>query len=120
MTKILVADDDPNIRMLVKTILAGEGYEFFEAMDGSSAYDTAVSEKPDVILLDIMMPGRDGFEVLESLKGNPDTKLIPIILLTARRTPRDEQRGMQLGAADYITKPCTREELQHRVRLALG
>ena len=119
MTKILIADDDLSTRLLVKSILAGKDYEFIEANDGDSAYDIAVADKPDVILLDLMMPGMDGFQVLERLKNNIETKPIPIIMLTARRTPRDEERGIRLGAADYITKPCSREELEDRVRLAL-
>ena len=118
MTKILVADHDLSIRALVKSIFIGEGYELIEAIDGGSAYDVAVSEKPDVILLDVLTPGMDGYEVLERLKDNPDTNLIPIIMLTA--LPRDERRRMRLGPEDYITKPFSREELEHRVRLALG
>ena len=119
MTTILVADDDPDMRALVKSTLDQEAYEFIEAVDGDSDYATAVSEKPDVILLDVTMPAMNGFQVLEMLKSNPDTRPIPVILLTVRRQPKDEARGMRAGAIDYITKPFSRSELPDRVRLAL-
>ena len=120
VTKILVVDDDLSVRTLVKSILSGKGYELIEVADGGSACEVAISERPDLILLDVLMPGMGGFDVLGKLKDDPDTKLIPVIMLTAKGLPRDEARGMRLGAADYITKPCSREEIEGRVRLALS
>ena len=117
MTKILVADDDDSVRELVKTALGKEGHEIIESDDGVSTYDMAVSEHPDIILLDVMMPGMDGFQTLRELKANAATSLIPVIMVTVRRTPKDEQLGMRLGAVDYITKPFSQAELADRVRM---
>ena len=107
------------MREVIKDILSREGYEFVESADGDTAYSTAVSEKPDVILLDVTMPIMNGFEVLKRLKDDPSTRTIPVVMMTARRLPRYETLAMKLGAADYITKPFSSGEVQDRVRLAL-
>jgi len=120
MVKILVADDESNVRELLKSILTGEGYAIIEAADGGSAYATAVSQKPDIILLDLMMPVMNGYRVLKKLKNHSDTEPIPVIILTALRLPEDVQKGMEAGAADYITKPFSSGELLDRVRMVLS
>ena len=119
MTRILVADDEAGIRQIVKLMLTTEGYETIEAADGGSAYTKATEEKPDIILLDVVMPVMDGFTVLEKLKADPHTMNIPVIILSVKRLPRDEERAMRAGALDYITKPWASGELEDRVRLAL-
>jgi len=119
MAKILIVDDDADTRLLLDQILAKEGYQVIEAEDGRSACERAVSEKPDVILLDIVMPAMDGFDTLRRLKDNPDTASIPVIFVTAKKQLEDEIRGTQLGAFDFICKPLAAGELEDRTRMAL-
>ena len=119
MPKILVADDEPNIREVITRLLSNEGYEVIEAVDGRWAYTKAVSERPDIVLLDITMPVMSGLLVLHKLKNNPQTESIPVIILTSSHFPRHELEGMQMGALDYITKPWGPGELEDRVRLGL-
>lgn len=123
MTRILVVDDEPEIRDLVKTSLKEKGYQVIEAADGVEAYaaaaEAAVLEKPDLIVLDLMLPRLNGFEVLEKLKENPQTSYIPVVILTARGQSQDETRALRSGAADFLTKPWAPEELTDRIRIAL-
>ena len=105
MTKVLVIEDEKLVRQVVSRLLTGEGYEVIEAPYGRAGYQMAVSEKPNIILLDLMMPVMDGFEVLSKLKGNPETEPIPVIILTARIDSESERRCMRSGAVDYIKKP---------------
>ena len=120
MTKILVIDDDGGIRHLVNRLLTIEGFEVIEAAYGWAGYQMAVSERPNIIFLDLMMPVMDGFEVLRKLKNNPVTRPIPVIVLTARIDPESERRCMQTGAVDYIKKPWGPGELEDRIAIALG
>lgn len=119
MAKILVADDEPAVRDMIRLLLSREGHEVIEAEDGGSAYAKAVSQRPDIVLLDIGMPVMDGFLVLRELKHNPETESIPVIILTGRHLPQGEQQGMQQGALDYVTKPWGPDELEDRIRIAL-
>ena len=119
MTKILVADDEGEVRKVIRLILSARGYEVIEASDGEDAYNSALKEKPDLILLDIMMPIMNGFDVLEKLKNNSESASIPVIMVTALDESQDEQRGMRGGALDYITKPWAPGELEDRIRIAL-
>jgi len=105
MTKILVIDDDGGIRRLLNRFLTREGYEVIEAAYGQAGYQMAATGKPNIILLDLMMPVVDGFEVLRKLKNNPVTRPIPVIVLTARIDAESERRCMLSGAVDYIKKP---------------
>ena len=120
MTKVLVIDDVQDVRQVVNRLLTGEGYEVIEAPYGQAGYQMAVSEKPNIILLDLMMPVMDGYEVLSKLKGNPETKPIPVIILTARIDAESERRCMQSAAVDYIKKPWGPGELGDRIAMALG
>lgn len=116
---VLVVDDSPmNVRLLVRQ-LEKENYRLLEAENGFRAYKVAVKEQPDVILLDVMMPGKDGFEVCSILKANEKTRDIPVIFLTAKTDTVDKIRGLELGAADYITKPFAPAEVLARVRTQL-
>jgi len=117
--RVLVVDDSPDNLELLQGLLH-DHYEIMLANDGASALAMAASEtRPDLILLDVMMPGFDGYEVCQRLKGNPVTQHIPVVFLTARSDEADEQRGFDLGAVDYITKPIRGAVLRARVRTQL-
>jgi two-component system alkaline phosphatase synthesis response regulator PhoP len=111
MTRVLVVDDEAPIRLLCRVNLEAEGMEVLEAGDGESGLDKARTERPDVILLDVMMPGRDGWQVAEELLGDDKTSGIPIVFLTARAEVKDRARGLDLGGIDYVTKPFNPVEL---------
>ena len=115
-TRVLVIDDESPIRLLCRVNLEAEGMEVLEAADGSSGLETARAETPDVILLDVMMPGLDGWRVAEALLDDNRTESIPIIFLTARAELRDRARGIDLGGVDYVTKPFNPVELAPLVR----
>jgi DNA-binding response OmpR family regulator len=116
VTRVLVIDDEPPIRLLCRVNLEAEGMEVLEAADGPSGLAKAKSRRPDVILLDVMMPGLDGWRVAEELLEDPTTQEIPIIFLTARAEFRDRARGLDIGGIDYVTKPFNPVELAPLVR----
>ncbi len=116
MTRVLVIDDEAPIRLLCRVNLEAEGMEVLEAADGPTGLAAARDEKPDVILLDVMMPGLDGWQVAEQLLDDGETSEIPIIFLTARAEFRDRARGLDIGGVDYITKPFNPLELAPLVR----
>ena len=111
MTKVLVIDDEAPIRLLCRVNLEAEGVEVVEAPDGPTGLEAAEREHPDVVLLDVMMPGLNGWSVAERLLENEETRDIPIVFLTARADLRDRARGMDVGGLDYITKPFNPVEL---------
>ena len=115
-TKVLVIDDEAPIRLLCRVNLEAEGMNVLEAADGPAGLDKAKAERPDVILLDVMMPGLDGWRVAEQLLDDPGTARIPIVFLTARAEFRDRARGLDIGGVDYITKPFNPLELAPLVR----
>jgi EAL domain-containing protein (putative c-di-GMP-specific phosphodiesterase class I)/DNA-binding response OmpR family regulator len=117
--KILIVDDDDDILLIVQTILASAGYAAFVAHNGREGVDLARELGPDLILLDVMMPELSGWEVCTTLKNGPDTRTIPIVMLTVKSEIRDLITGMQVGADDYITKPFTRRKLLSTVRRLL-
>ena len=114
--KTLIVDDEAPIRLLCKVNLEAEGIEVLEAEDGATGLEAARREKPDAILLDVMMPGLNGWNVAEQLRADEATSAIPIIFLTARADLRDRVRGMDAGGLDYITKPFNPLELAKLVR----
>jgi DNA-binding response OmpR family regulator len=116
MTRVLVIDDEAPIRLLCRVNLEAEGMAVIEAGDGPSGLEAARSEHPDLILLDVMMPGLDGWGVAEALLEDDETSSIPIIFLTARAEFRDRARGLDIGGVDYITKPFNPVELAPLVR----
>ena len=120
MTRVLVIDDEAPIRLLCRVNLEAERMTVLEASDGPSGLETARREKPDVILLDVMMPALDGWRVAEQLLDDDSTKDIPIIFLTARAEFRDRARGLDIGGVDYVTKPFNPLELASLVRDLLG
>jgi DNA-binding response OmpR family regulator len=111
MTTVLVVDDEAPIRLLCRVNLEAEGMTVLEAADGDKGLELARAERPDVILLDVMMPGRSGWEVAEELLADESTSVIPIIFLTARAEIRDRAKGIDLGGVDYVTKPFNPVEL---------
>jgi len=118
--KICIVDDNLVNRRLLAGILKKEGYELLEAEDGEAAIDLILRELPDLVLLDIMMPKKDGYQVCEELKGNDRSAHIPIIFLSAKSQVEDKIRGLELGGADYVTKPFDRGEVLARVRTQLN
>lgn len=116
MTKILVIDDEPSITNLVSAYLKPEGYEVFTAADGNAGLKAARAFKPDLIILDLMLPGMDGLELLSRLRRESD---VYVIMLTARTDETDKIVGLSVGADDYVTKPFSPRELVARVKAAL-
>lgn len=103
--KILIVDDNKHIRLLVKATLSVRDYEVVEAEDGEAGIEIAIAENPDLILLDVMMPKMDGFEVLKLLRKRPETKDVPIVMLTTAAQEADQIRGWDGGVDDYVIKP---------------
>ena len=115
-TRVLVIDDEAPIRLLCRVNLEAKGMDVLEAADGPTGLEKARAETPDVVLLDVMMPGLDGWRVAEELLDDPRTESIPIVFLTARAELRDRARGIDLGGIDYVTKPFNPVELAPLVR----
>lgn len=119
MPRVLVIDDEEPIRLLCRVNLEATGIQVSEAEDGNTGLESARAERPDVILLDVMMPGLDGWGVAEHMLEGERTQRIPIIFLTARAEFRDRARGLDIGGVDYITKPFNPVELATLVRKVL-
>lgn len=119
MSKILVVDDEKNIVELVRFNLEREGYRVLTALDGAVAIELARREKPDLIVLDVMLPGMNGLEVCRELNRDPSTSDIPIIMLSARTEELDRVLGLEMGADDYVTKPFSPRELAARIKARL-
>lgn len=117
--RVLVADDESLNRQVLGKILMDQGYEVSLAEDGVQALDRVTADKPDVILLDVLMPRLDGFEVCRRLKADPETAPIPILIVTALEERADRIHGVSAGADDFLSKPIDREELVLRVRNAI-
>jgi DNA-binding response OmpR family regulator len=120
VTRVLVIDDEAPIRLLCRVNLEAEGMTVLEAADGPSGLARAQEELPDIVLLDVMMPGLDGWGVAEQMLEDEETQRIPIIFLTARAEFRDRARGLDIGGVDYITKPFNPVERAPRGRGQLG
>lgn len=118
--KVLIADDSMTVRSLVAARLRADGYEVLEAEDGEEALTVAREQRPDLCVLDKVMPKLDGFEVVRLLREDPDTAAIPIVMLTERRSEDDVLGGLRLGVEEYMPKPFSPHELSARVRRALA
>lgn len=117
---IMIVDDEASLRSLVRANLEIDGFDVCEAVDGIEAMNLLRDMQPDLILLDIMMPGKDGIEVLGELAADNKLKDIPVILLTAKGEQKDLERGAELGARGHITKPFDPEQMVRTVKAALG
>jgi DNA-binding response OmpR family regulator len=117
---VLVVDDEPTARTMLRLILVRAGYEVLEAQDGPEALNEVRRNVPDLMILDIMMPGIDGFEVCRILRDQEETASLPIIMLSARADAESVNRGLLLGATKYLTKPVMPDELTRHVREVLN
>jgi CheY-like chemotaxis protein len=117
---ILVVDDNDDNVHIMSTILLGRGFEVRIARDGKSALQSVEQRRPDLILLDVMMPGLDGMQVLDAIKGDPRSASIPVVMVTAKAQDQDVLDGYRYGAEYYITKPFTSRQLLYAIALVLG
>jgi phosphate regulon transcriptional regulator PhoB len=117
--RILIVDDEPDLRELVSYNLTKEGYEVSEAATGDEALDMVRKDPPDLVVLDLMLPGIQGMELCRMMRSSPKTASLPIIMLTAKTEETDKVLGLEIGADDYITKPFSPRELLARVRAVL-
>lgn len=118
--KILVVEDEPNIVDSLSFLMKKAGFEVLVARDGDTAIRMMESKPADLVLLDVMLPRRDGFDVCRAIRANPTWNDVKIIMLTARGRDLDRRKGLQLGADDYITKPYSTREIMARVNELLG
>jgi len=118
-SKIVVIEDDPVIQKLITQTLLREGYEVVTASDGSAGLRTVKETNPNLVVLDISMPGLDGYQVCQYLRSDPATANLPIIMVTAMARPADQRRGFDLGADDYLPKPFALTDLITRVQSLL-
>ena len=117
--RILIADDEPNIVIPLEYLMKREGYEVLLAADGEQALEAIRRERPDLVLLDVMMPGKSGFEVCQTVRADESLAAMRIVLLTAKGRDADVAKGLALGADAYVTKPISTRELAARVRQLL-
>lgn len=118
--RILVVEDEEVVRMIIGHVLSQNGYEPVMSRDGEEALTLIKSRRPDAVILDAMMPGIDGYELLQALRQDPNTKDIPVMMLSARNLERDVITGFDFGANDYLVKPFRPEELLTRLKRLLG
>tara|TARA_Y100001934_G_C11946945_1_gene583003 strand:- start:57 stop:440 length:384 start_codon:yes stop_codon:yes gene_type:complete len=118
--KVLIAEDEETIVESLSFLMEKEGYDVSVATDGQTAISMIARDVPDMVLLDVMMPGCDGFEVVRAMRGNANTKLIPIMMLTAKTREVDRRKGLELGVDDFVTKPFSTRDVVSRVRALLG
>ena len=119
-SRFLVVDDDPAVLDVLRLALASGGHDVLPAGSAMDGLVRAQGERPDLVLLDILMPGMDGWELLKLLRLDPATRDIPVVIVSARGEPRDRVRGLQEGAVDYLTKPFAVSELLATVETALA
>ena len=118
--KILIVDDEPEIVEFIGMRLAAKSYDIIKAFNGEDALRMAMKEKPDLIILDVLMPPPDGLKVCSTLKNDASYKNIPIILLSAKATEKDRETGKQCGADEYLTKPFENKDLLDNIKKLLG
>lgn len=118
--KILVIEDDPSILRLIKYTLEREGYQVLTASNGLEGLRKAKREEPDLTILDVMLPGIDGFEICHRLRAEPQTAQLPILMLSAKTQEKDKVAGFKVGADDYLTKPVHPSEIVSRVETLLA
>ena len=117
---VLVVDDEPNIVLSLEFLMRQAGYDVRVARDGDAALAAIAAQAPDLVLLDLMIPGRDGYEICQAIRQNPDCTRTRIVMLTARSREIEREKGLALGADDYVTKPFSTRELVECVRRHLA
>jgi DNA-binding response OmpR family regulator len=117
---VLLVDDEPNIVLSLEFLMKQAGYDVRVARDGEAALKAVAESPPDLVLLDVMMPKRDGYDVCQTIRANPAWKSVRIIMLTAKGRDIEREKGLALGADDYITKPFSTREVVQRVKQFLG
>lgn len=117
---VLIVEDEPNIALPLEFIMSQAGYDVRVAVDGDAALDAIAERQPDLVLLDVMIPKRDGYEVCQTIRANPALSGVRIIMLTAKGRDVEREKGLALGADDYITKPFSTQELTVRVKTLLA
>ena len=120
MARILIVDDSPTEIHVLQTMLEKHGFEILTADSGEAGVEAAKSEKPDLVLMDVVMPGMNGFQATRQISKNPDTSSIPIIIVTTKDQKTDRMWGMKQGAKDYVTKPAEEADLVEKIRNELG
>ena len=120
MKRILIAEDEPSIVLSLEFLLTEAGYEVFTAVNGADALKLAEQHKPDLLVLDIMLPVVNGFEVCRTVRSTPAVRAMPILMLTARGREQEIAKGLALGANAYVTKPFATRELMSKIRELLG
>lgn len=120
MARVLVVDDEPDVLLLCRLNLEQRGHEVLEAADGDAALELARSGRPDLVVLDLMLPGIDGYQVLQALGAGEETSGVPVLVLTAKSLQADRERSRQLGAAAFLTKPFLPDELCDMVDAVLA
>jgi DNA-binding response OmpR family regulator len=118
--KVLIADDEPNIVISLEFLLRREGFEVLVAVDGEEALVKARAERPDLVLLDVMMPKMNGFDVCQALRADPELASMRVLMLTAKGRETEVSKGLGLGADGYMTKPFSTKDLVAQVRVLLG
>ena len=118
--RILIADDEPNIVISLEFLMKREGFEVQVAVDGETALQAIATQLPDLILLDIMLPKKDGFEVCQQIRANPQWQSLKVVMLTAKGRDTEVSKGLALGADAYMTKPFSTRDLVAQVRQLLG
>ena len=120
MPRILIVDDEPNLVLALEFLMKKEGYEIRAAADGEKAVKAAEEYRPDLILLDVMMPRMDGYEVCQHIRANPELRDVAIVMLTAKGREVEREKGLALGADLYITKPFSTREVVRKVKEILA
>lgn len=118
--RILIADDEPNIVVSLEFLMKREGFDVQVAVDGEAALQAIAAQMPDLILLDIMLPKKDGFEVCQQIRANPRWQAVKVVMLTAKGRDTEVSKGLALGADAYMTKPFSTKDLVAQVRQLLG
>lgn len=118
--RILVVEDEESLLKLESILLSSKGYNVTGVMDGRSALEEIAANKPDLVVLDIMLPEMDGFEVCRRIKADPETRHIPVVMLTAKKNTQDVEHGMQVGADAYLTKPFKSAKVMEVIAGLLG
>jgi DNA-binding response OmpR family regulator len=118
--RVLIADDEPNIVASLEFLMEQAGYEVKVAANGQEALELAASFRPDLVLLDVMMPGKNGYEVCQSIKSDPATRAVKVIMLSAKGRDIEVAKGLELGADAYVTKPFSTRDLVAQIRDMLG